>query len=250
MRRGHYIHFFLLALNIQLIDYVGWVVVLETFEFLLSDQLVLPEVYAFFLPLFALLVVYNKLSIRLVVRKESEFAVPIETCQLALVPFCLTLLKTAFLDVGDPLVVLSVRYCRVNTSLEASRKGSEIHEAPVPVEGRRDIVPEQELVLVRIEHLRLPVADPVHRQLMCRVEHHFEFWVFDVLDVDPDIDELGRAFLQLYIFERVELLFICSQSSLESRHEVFQVRFNILLQTIFSALETLDEDGSAENLAA
>lgn len=223
---------------------------LKTFEFLLSDQLILPEVYPLFLPLFALLIVNNKLSVRLVVRKESEFAVPIETCQLTLIPFCLTLLKTAFLDVGNPLFVLGLRYCRVNTSLDAFRKGSEVHEAPVSVKGGRDIVPEKELMLVRIEHLRLPVADPVHRQVMCRVEHHFVLWVFYVLDVDPDIDELGRAFLHLYIFERVELLFVCSQSSLESRHEVLQVRFDILLQTILTALETLDEDGSAENLAA
>ena len=195
-------------------------------------------------------VVDHELAIGLVVREEAELAVAVEAREVALVAFCLSPLKASFLDDGDPVVLLGVGNCRVDTSFEAFCEGSEVHEAAIAVQSWSYIVPHKELVCVRVEHLSLPAADSVLSQLVQRVEHLSLLWIFYPLNIDPDVDKLWRTFLQLHILKSVKLFLICANSSFEPRHEVFEACLNFLLERVLPALEALDEYRAAEDLAA
>ena len=97
-------------------------------------------------------------------------------------------------------------------------------------------------MFVRVKHLRLPVADPIHGQLVQRFKHQSLLLVLYAININPDIHKFRLTLLHLDIFKRIKLLFVCSQGSSESRNEIFNVCFDVLLQTIFSTLETFDED--------
>ena len=103
---------------------------------------------------------------------------------------------------------------------------------------------------VGVEHLRLPTADSVLSQLMQRVEHLPLLRIFYPLNIDPDVDKLGRTFLQLNIFKRVKLLLIGTDSSFDPRHEVFEACLDFLLERVLAALEALDEYRATVDLAA
>lgn len=74
--------------------------------------------------------------------------------------------------------------------------------------------------------------------------------VLNLIDIDNNINELWSVFLNLDVLQSVELLLHHAHYVLDSWHEVLQISLYLLLQGVLPALESLHEDGPAEDFAA
>lgn len=243
VRRGHH----LLLLFIELVeehpvDALARVILLEALELFLSYERALAIVDAFFLPFFASEVVLDEFAVRLILQEEAEFAVAVESGELALVAIGPTTIEAAFLDHCDPVLALGVAGRWVRGPVSVHAECSEIHESAVACECRGDVLVLDKLVLVRINHLSLPIADPLLRHLVQRIHDPPLVLVLHSVDVHPDVDELGRSLLQLDVLKGVELLGVLPNHTLEPWHEVLQVGLDLPLQRVPPPVEPLDQD--------
>ena len=159
MRHWHqFFILFVLLVDPHLVNRVSLIVLLEACELLLPDEFVLTIVDAFFLPFFSLEVVLDKFAVGLVLEEEAELAVAVEAGELALIAIRPAAVEAAFLDHGDPVLLLRVNDGRVWAPVAILGESSEVHEPAVSRERRRNIFIGGKLMLVWIDHLRLPIT--------------------------------------------------------------------------------------------
>lgn len=126
--------------------------------YFLLFNLVASKVYALFSPLISVTVPLHKLSEGVAIHEVALLTVTIVGQELPLVPIRLSKLKLPFLDFHNPILFFSVKGRVIVTKL-VSTHAPENHKSTETGQMVSDIIKQNKLVGVWVEHLALPVTD-------------------------------------------------------------------------------------------
>ena len=82
-------------------------------------------------------------------------------------------------------------------------KASKLDDTTEAGQGVLDVVPEDEFVLIGVQHILVPMRDVVITDSL-KIHHTFlHFCVLDALDENPDIKELWLSLFDLHVLEHI-----------------------------------------------
>lgn len=230
-------------------EFVWVLVVLETIYFAFLDAAV-TFVNSLFEPLLAIDVILDELTPWLAVSIEALSGVSIEAKELARVAVGEASDEATLFKADDKIIVLLVVFafdsCWIKSSLFSWNVAVLNHPA-VPSKRVLDFVEQQELVIVWVEHLRLPVANTLATQLVERLQFLPLFRVMGRSRVNPNINEFWEVCDKLHIEENVKPLLVEIDEALESGDGVALVLFDALLQKILFTTHPLRKHRSTIN---
>lgn len=198
----------------------------------------------------AIYVILDELSVRLTVLVKTLSGMCVEAQELSRVTVGLSPDESALFEADDQIMVL-----RVNAALDTSRvkdtlfsrNMSVLNHSSIAGERILDFVEKEELVIVWVEHLGLPIRNTLTTQLVQRVKLFPLFAIGSGPRVNPNIDEFREVRHKLNIFKNVESLFVDADGGFESWEGVALVLFYALLKEVFLAAHPLRQHRSTIN---